>query len=442
MNKPCRLIAITLCILAMSSTTATPRLKIKPSLSISLNNRSISTNIENNYYLSSLAGASGHIKQYAYIPFGSTASTANNNYYLHTDNYLGPGYTYIEDNTFTLKKTGIAQANAQNTDAIDGNKLLVLLYTADVQALGYIATNGQLLFPIESVETADAISTLTFPDLYQSWDGLTEVLNSRIDAPLGYSSAPAPSYSYETDDANGDVKHLVINTNEGQNGSVFNYPNYAIKKYYIQDSNKKYYIVMGTTVESPEVGSIINNTNYFNKLITYTPTTDTNTYTQMDYEHIKYYGITLGLTAEYALTDHIYINLQTDLTTPIEKIEHTGKFVSLRPEADIGIKGGLSFGNKNGAIGLLYGVAYDRYTAVLKRFTSPVGGRYLETNETQLRTFAVCREINANIRLNSQIDAYFSTILTDNDYKVDLKGSNERSPVTDQRFAFGFLMNY
>lgn len=429
MNKLCRLIVITSCVLTMFTTTATPRLKVKPSLSISLNKRSICAEVENKYYLNSLAGTSGIINNFAKYPFSAVGSEK-----YQTDHYLGPGFTYIEDNTFILKKSGAAKANAKTTDAIDGDKLLTLIYTADVQNLGYIATNGQLLFPIESVETTDAVSTLTMPYLRDSWDGLTE-LNG--------------TFSYTYVDGTGTNKHLEIRRTSATkfnyigSGGVGSISDFSIKKYYSQDSSKKYYIVMGAyNADYDTGGTIPTTTNNFNTLVTYTPANDANTYTQMDYEHVDYYGVTLGLTAEYALTDSIYIDLQTDLTTPIENIEHTGKFVSVRPEADIAVKGGLSFGNSNGTIGFLYGVTYDRYTTILKRFNTPVGGRYLEVNETQLRTFAVCREINANIRLNSQIDAHFSTILTDSDYKVDLKGSNKRSPVTDQRFAFGFSMNY
>lgn len=418
MNKLCRLIVTTTCVLAMTTTTAVARLKIKPSLSISLNKRSICGEVENKYYLNSLAGATGYIKKYANTPFGDMDSAT----YPKTDDYLGPGFTYVQDNTFILKKSGTAEANALTTDAIDGDKLFTILYSTDVTNVGYVDTNGQLFFPIESVSTSNAVSTLTFPDLTQTNDGVTSII-----------VAPTPSYSYVTSTTNKLLKITDGFSTSGDN---------AIKKYYSQDSAKKYYIVMGESLDSPAAGAISDNINNFDTLVTYDVSTDANTYTQMDYEHVDYCGVTIGLVADYELSDFLSINLTTDITTPVEKIEHTGKFISIQPEADMAIKAGITLGNSNGNIGFLYGVTYDRYTALLKRFTTPVGGKYLETNQTNIKTFAICQEINANIRLTSQIDAHFSTVLTGSDYKVDLKGSTKRSPVTDQRFAVGFSMNY
>lgn len=417
MNKLCRLIVTTTCVLTMTTTTVVARLKIKPSLSISLNKRSLSGEVENKYYLSSMAGDAGHIKKYANQPFGNVGNT------YQTDDFLGPGLTYIENNTFVLKKSGIAEANAVTTDAINGDKLLTLLYSTDVSNIGYVDTNGSLFFPVEEVNTADAVSTLTMPNLTQTIDGVTSVI-----------IPGSPVYSYVTSDSD---KLLVIT--EPFNADSTN----AIKKYYTQDSDKKYYIVMGENLgSSAAAGAISEDINNFDTLVQYDISNDANTYTQMDYEHINYYGVTLGLNAEYELTDFMSIHLLTDITTPVEKITHTGKFISIQPEADMMVKGGFSLGHSNGRIGFLYGVTYDRYNAFLKRFTTPTGGRYLETNQTKIRTFATCQEINANIRLTSQIDAHFSTVLTGSDYKVDLKGSTERSPVTNQRFALGFSMNY
>lgn len=412
MNKSRHLIA-TLCVLAMSCSSAS-RLKVKPSLSISLNKRSVNTTVENRYYLNSLAGSTGIITKFSTEPFGSVYSGSSPSY--ATNKYLAPALTYVDTN-FVLKMTGEAQADAKLTDAVSGDKVVALLSSTDVTNLSEVATNGDNFIPILSAETDGSDSTLTFyNDLKASADGIISEIGTN-----------AATYSYVT---TGDDLFLKIDAN-GSN--TFNNDGAGLLKYYTRDATKKYYLVIGD-------GS----NNNFGNLVEYNPSSsDSNTYTQLDYEHIEFYGVTLALDLDYAITDALHLNLQTDITTPIESIEHTGKFVAVNPEADMGLKVGVSVGNKNGTIGYLYGIAYDRFTAHLKRFITPVGdNNYLERQNTQVKKFTTCQEITANISLTSQIDAHFSTMLTGSDFAIDINGSYTRAPVTDQRFSAGFTMNY
>lgn len=407
MNKLCRLITA-LCILAMPySISAKSKIKIKPSLSISLNKQSISTEVENKYYMSSLSGGSGLIKKFAEKPFGEVDSV-----FTSGDSYLGPGLTYIDAN-FKLKKVGLAQADAATTDAINGDKLLALLTSASAAKLNLLSTNGSIYVPFKGVRNVGSVTYLDFYEIQALSDGMISLL-------LSGSTA----YSYII---SGSAKNILITPASGT-------PAANMKYYTLGTSTDKYYLVVGTASSTPE--------NNFQSLVAKDLSSDALTYTQMDYEYVDFYGITLGIMFEYAISPNFFLNIKSDITTPIEKLTHTGKFVTIKPEADISFKGGFSFGNEHGAVGFLTGVNYDRFSAHIKNFVTPTNGAYLASNRTQVKEFSTHMEIMADISVTDQLVLHFSSVLSASEYAVDLKGSNKRSPVTEQRFSAGLTMNY
>jgi|GEM_PF-3863736 hypothetical protein len=408
MNKLCHFI-VTACILAIPHSISA-KLKLKPSLSISLNKKSVCTEIESKYYLDSLQGATGEIKNFANHPFGDLESSIDNNYKF--DDHIGPGVTYI-DTEFNLKKPGKTNSDAAETDAISGDKLTAILTNADAASIGLDDINGLYKIPIESTVTENTSSVLTFYNISTPAPGTTDGIISNL-------LSNAPTYRY-----------LLSGTDKLLN--VIGDTNFTgISKYYTLDASKKYYIVYGH--DTTPVNNIDN-------LLTKDFSGSNVNYTQNDYEYLEYYGITLAMDIEYQFLGFMFFNAKTDITTPVEKMEHTGKFVTIKPELDMSIKAGLSFGNENGSVGFLAGMAYDRFSSNIKFLSTPVGEAYLQHNLTQLKAFTTCHEIVANIRLSDQLDIHFNTVLTSDDHTVDLKGSDKRSPMMSQRFSVGLSMN-
>lgn len=372
-------------------------LSLQPSFTVSLNKRSVSGKITSNYYLETLMQDGGGVKAngliYKFInePFGTVGN-------YNTDAYLGPGYTYVETSQgWNLKKTGVAGANATSSDTVSGETLTYI---------GTTSSDGTLFLPIENLVTSESGAYIDIMDITD--DGLTSVIKA------GTTTA-----SYETVDS----KHFLLLADDD---TAFT----SAKKYVTKTSSEKYYIVLGG---SDNNFSTLTGTNF----------SATDAFEQMDHEFLKYYGITLGLMADLMLQDFVHLNLKLDISTPIEKIEHVGKHIEIHPEADISLKAGITFGDTRGSIGYLYGLTYDRFSATLKKFIADSGAyASLGVYTTDLDEYVFSQEIIANIALNENANAFFSTYLTASDYAVNLEGLNTTAPVLNQRYSAGVSLTY
>lgn len=423
MKKLCHFIATT-CILATPFFTLAKdrhRIKIKPSFGVSLNKRSLSVDVDNTYYISSLSNSgSTLVSNFSTAPFGTVM--VDNSFYIYPayayDSYLGPGYSYITDE-FVLKKTGIALADATSDDAILGSSIkLGKVSSANAGYLDLNTADGQTLIPIASIDEVSPTTTMKFRDLSAfSGEVTTKTLKNGGSHSVSYIITNAKKL-LKIDPASGDFSD-------------------GLEKYYDLDGDNKYHIILGSATANNNFHSLISDI--------FSDAPDLATYTQTDYEYVDYLGVSLGVVIEAALSDSVFFNMKGDLTTPVEKIEHTGKFIALKPEADLSLKVGLSYGNENGSVGFLYGAFYDRFSAQVKRLvgrttteTVPV----LKSTLSEIKEFTTSYELTANIHLTPQMDAYMSTTITSDDYKIQLADLASQANATNQKFLLGVSINY
>ena len=153
----------------------------------------------------------------------------------------------------------------------------------------------------------------------------------------------------------------------------------------------------------------------------------------------------LGVNASYNMTDFFHVTVALGASSPVEKIEHTGRHLHINPEITLSGKAGLLIGNQNGSIGMLFGIHHDRYTSVVEKFTASGTGtdvtHSLTNHRYTLKENYAVSSIVANIRLTEQVDAFFSTTISEKDLTTtDIKVLTNPKP-TNVSYDFGLNLN-
>lgn len=414
-------------------------------------------------------------------------------------------YRYSFNNEWRLKKAGSDEI-ADESHAIVGSRIV---FVGDNENTGISKQKGRYRLPVLGLGEAPQNSNFTGTALRLytvNYDKLTDDANEFTwGEPAGTTFSLDQSANRHgpdiTDDPQGtnflefaqyqggSVNKLVFypQTYAGTTNSLVHKDLVERPKTYLKPSDynasnatKKYY---GILIAGPDVGfstnysAVLMNQLYGSDTVDWSPTKGalwennfkrlqetpvlakkdgTDTYTQVDHEQIDYYGIDLELAIDYEVAEFIHILGKSSVSAPVEKIEHTGKFISLKPEATIALRGGVTLGNRNGSIGFLYGFAYDRYKTVVKNFersgsdVDATGedsdtGAYqhvsIVSNKATIKDFVTNREIIANINLSDKTSAFFSTVLSDKKYNVDVPGLTDASALT-QKYALGISLNY
>ncbi len=466
------------------------KLSIKPSISLGINKRTMTGSISHSTYTGDIdtaitksgntnAGVTDIIdtvdsneivqnynlqtltKNFIKNPFASpdtantfTPSSTTTGDTIAGHAYKGPGRVYIETNTstnntsWTLKKAG-TNDNASTTDATPGSNLLFLSNT----------TTGSYYLPVANLGQPDDGATKF--DIYKiPQDGLT----STFDSDDQYTSVRA-------DDALSTIASIVDfekNTSDIYTLKINFQPNALDPKKYASPGNvvaggdsDSYYIILAghnstagdkLPANSTSLGSLADN-NYYqllsgsNGAITDgTNVAGSLAYTQDEIEQINYLGMNLGVNASYNMTDFFHVTVALGASSPVEKIEHTGRHLHINPEITLSGKAGLLIGNQNGSIGMLFGIHHDRYTSVVKKFTqsgttvADITHNLTNHRYTLKENYAVS-SIVANIRLTEQVDAFFSTTISEKDLTTtDIKVLTNPKP-TNVSYDFGLNLN-
>lgn len=358
-----------------------------------------------------------------------------------------PGEVFLDRDLNLMRTTTSYQSSLASADnAILGSKIYFVDSTS--------ASDGQHKIPVSNLGTVN--DTGTEFNLYPVIDdGLTHKYPSSSNSTFSNSlltrdEEPALA-SYNIDGA-GTVKLTLSHSNIGE----------LTPKLYSQprDLTAKYYLVKVGSIEDftgtdvitnryrensqSQQGSTVKATNnyrhliadeYFNVTTTYNVA---NEYTQKDYEQVNYYSLDLGVSGEYSISDFMTISGYAGLSSPIESIDHNGRFIELNPEIELSAKAGVMFGNQNGSIGLMYGLNYERFSTTLKRLVSTLGNDNVSSERLSQNfeeTYTVSSLVGV-IKITDSLEATFSTAISEKDLSIEMSNVQNTSLI-NQAYSVG-----
>lgn len=392
------------------------------------------------------------------FPYGDYVSTHDTGEYGVYKPIL-PGEVFL-DYTLTLKKyfnNSYGQTLATEDDAILGSKI----YFVDTPT----ATGGEQKIAVFNLGGVNNTGTelALYPIIN---DGLTHknpVDNTSINSPglLTHGQSVVPSYSV---DGEGTLKFKISPSTDwvtwmNLEPKLFSQP---------RDLNKRYYFLNVTSLKSTlndtqeeEIEKLFLETdgayygpspwatNNYRHLIAdlyFNSTTQwgaTSNYTQKDYDQVNYFSLDLGVSGEYSISDFLTISGYAGLSSPIESIEHNGRFIELNPEIELTAKAGVMFGNQNGSIGFMYGLNYERFSTTLKRLTQiyetagATFGPLASTRVTQnFQEIYAISSIIAVIKVTDSLEATFSTAISEKDLSIEMSDVQNTSLI-NQAYSIG-----
>ncbi|MEC7030796.1 MAG: hypothetical protein VXW87_03955 [Pseudomonadota bacterium] len=458
------------------------RLSVKPSISLNLNRRSLSGNVLSSTYTGDLTdtilGASGNanatgkllnnefnnihfnveklVRNFIQHPFSNphdphnitldggfdaypaTFKINNNNVGSGKTDYLGPGRVWVDSSstsvndksaTWTLKKAG-TNDEAVESDAITGSNLLFLSNSQigknflPVLDFGEAGSTGKLLKLIR----------IPFDNLTDKFDMIASYPAAATDTNISLTKNHI-SVSKDSSGVYSTTMELMTTIDVEESNKDPN--KYATPGDIVGNTeSESYYIILVGSANFnaarqmtnpgnpyPAIGRAEIHNNAKSLLLGKfnAPENDKGNleYKQDDVDQINYVGMSLGVNASYYLSDFIHLTVSAGTSAPIEKIEHSGKHISVNPEINFNTRVGALVGNCNGSIGLLIGFQHDRYSSIIKKMSGSGGQHSLTSTKVDLEENFLINSLVANIKLNDQVEAFFSSTISEKDLKAN-----------------------
>ena len=471
MKKICHAL-ITMCFLATAPTFASygkhGTLSFTPAFSIGLHKRTLSGTVTSlKKYLgnspnggeNATATFENLVRSFVNAPFGNGIGTTSTDASCSDGSpcklaqtegpysvYPMPGLTYVDQDL--THKTILDPINHTRPEATPQDGILGSdLYFIDSTS----AENGEYLLPAYNLgnvsETGTELSLYTILGDGLNHNYVTDFSSNGIATKATNDDDFA---EYATDGAGVMKLRLTPKITDGGDAVTlspkkYSQPTSPTERYYIVLVGKKDYSEI--TDRDPIEDDAENNYRFL--------TTDTlldasqlavanDAYTQKDFEQVSYYGIDIGVNTSYSVTDFLSIGGYLGLSAPMEKVEHSGRFMVFKPEIEINGRAGVVLGNANGSIGVMFGLTHERFSTTLKvqELISKGNNNYAEfsTRKESHSEFYQHTSIVANIKVTDQVEAYFSTQISEQDAKVEIKEFSQ-AQLINQVFAIGVTLN-